>query len=253
MYRYQKLFVLLLLSSFAFFIWQNQRPVMSNTISLNSSLQTVIPKPSPTPSATPSPTSKQFIARLGPGIEPVFPPNQISPIRKIDFENFTYPEPFDWDKPLNRKNSFKLKNREYVEKPLSKGWHFIIRGPQAAFADLTDDGNEEAILILYPDHQGTAIYYYVYFYTLIKGKPEPIWAFESGDRADGGLKEIRVENGELVIELEGKNKYIGGDLYAEDETSSGACCPTMYTRARYKWNGKRFVMQGKPESFPLNR
>jgi hypothetical protein len=66
-----------------------------------------------------------------------------------------------------------------------------------------------------------------------------------------GLEPSR--HSELVIELEGKNKYIGGDLYADDGTSQGDCCPTMYTRTRYKWNGRRFVRQGQPESFPLKR
>ena len=78
------------------------------------------------------------------------------------------------------------------------------------------------------------------------------WAFETGDRADGGYKKVSAENGELVVELQGKNKVIGRDLYADDGTHTGLCCPTHFTRTRYKWAHNRFRQTGKSEVLPLN-
>jgi hypothetical protein len=128
---------------------------------------------------------------------------------------------------------------------------FHLSGIQ--YGDLTGDGDEEAVLFLGVSTRGSAIPGLVYVYSVRQGRPKMLWAFWTGDRADGGYKNVYVDlDGELVVELRGKNKYIGGNLYAEDETARGACCPTMYTRARYKWNGAKFALEGKPESFPLN-
>ncbi len=189
-----------------------------------------------------------------PGLSP--PPE--SPISRVDFNNFTYPWPEGFSDPDGPKatTTFRLRNGELPNRRFSKYGVPLDVGvglSDVMYDDLTGDGNEEAILIMGVVTGGSSIPNMIYIYTLHKGRPKLLWCFTTGDRADGGFKRIKSENGELVIELEGKNKYIGGDLYAEDETKQGDCCPTMYTRARYKWNGRRFVMQGKPESFPLHR
>lgn len=44
-----------------------------------------------------------------------------------------------------------------------------------------------------------------------------------------------AEKGELVIE-----RYSPLD-------AKGDCCPTLFTRARYKWHGERFQQDGKEE------
>lgn len=90
--------------------------------------------------------------------------------------------------------------------------------------------------------RGSAIPDYVYIFTLKNGRLKLLWDFETGDRADGGFKRIYADQGNLVIELYGKDRFIGGELYKGDE---GLCCPSSFTRTRYKWNGKRFVMLGK--------
>jgi hypothetical protein len=114
---------------------------------------------------------------------------------------------------------------------------------------VTGDGEEEAMVVLPLESRGSAIPYYVYIFTLEQGQPKLLWNFETGDRADGGLKQIYAENGELVIELYGKDRVIGGDLYKGDE---GLCCPSSFTRALYKWTGKGFQLAGK-ESLPHSR
>lgn len=236
---------------------QSESNISNTALTSNQTTESSIQSPSPTPEPIPAATVRPIL-KMSFDDESIIPNNPNSPIRKIDFENFTYP----WPKEYGSGNSaypgkyFKLKNGELPHKIFSNYGiprDVSVSGTKIGYCDLTGDKNEEAIVMLFPSHSGTASNQFVYIYTLQNNKPKLLWEFVTGDRADGGFKELYFENDEFVIELDGKNKYIGGDLYAEDETSKGDCCPTMFTRARYKWNGKRFALQGKPESFPLNQ
>lgn len=157
-------------------------------------------------------------------------PTPISPIRAVDFDNISYPNFPDYSDPNGRK-------KKYVTlKPGEGGPNFVNYG------DITGDGIEEAMVALGIDNHGSAIPDYMYIFTIESGKPKLIWEFETGDRADGGLRNVYAENGQLVIELFGKDRVIGGQLYRGEE---GLCCPSSFTRARYKWTGKRFELVSK--------
>ena len=93
----------------------------------------------------------------------------------------------------------------------------------------------------------------IYFYTLQNNKPKLLWSFGTGDRADGGLKKIYVENGELIVELFGENKFVDGkwESHIPKEKFRGACCPSLYTETHFKWNGKKFIVEGKPAIFDI--
>jgi hypothetical protein len=69
-----------------------------------------------------------------------------------------------------------------------------------------------------------------------------IWDFDTGDRADGGLRQVYTENGQLLIDLYGKDRVVGGELYKGDEA---LCCPSSFTRTRYLWTGKSFEQTSK--------
>ena len=120
------------------------------------------------------------------------------------------------------------------------------------YGDVTGDGREEAMVVLYAEVGGTSSSSDVFIYTLRDARPVLLWKFATGDRADGGLRRIYAENGQLVVELAGKNKIIGSDLYAPDGTRTGACCPSVFTRTRYKWIRGRFVRSGESEVLPFN-
>jgi hypothetical protein len=163
-----------------------------------------------------------------------------SQIRKIDFKNFEYPA-----KPIysDGEHSFKLRNGTF------KGRHYAgstglepVYLTQVVYGDVTGDGKEEAILVLFENVRGSAIPYYVYVYTLNSGKPGLLWSFQTGDRGDGGLRQAYAENAELVIDLYGKDTVVNENL--EDKEVLGACCPKSFTRSRYKWDGKEFRRQG---------
>lgn len=148
-----------------------------------------------------------------------------SSIRSVDFDNISYPNLPDYSDPRGyRKKRVTLKPGEGGPSHLNYG-------------DITGDGAEEAMAVLPIENRGSAIPYYVYIFTLKAGKPTLLWDFKTGDRADGGLRQVYADNGELVIELFGKDRVIGEELYRGDE---GLCCPSSFTQARYKWTGKHF-------------
>ena len=188
----------------------------------------------------------------------VFAQQRSSSIRSIDFTNFTYPSKgayLTYSSKTAKGNVYRLRRGEIPPKfgarnRLLDVW---LKFGSVVYGDLTGDGNEEAIVNLSWITGGSALPNLVYIYTIRKGHPKLLWAFETGDRADGGLKDVYAENGKLVLELYGKDKIIGGDLFADDGTKNGDCCPTVFTRTRYVWLGGRFIRQGKSEVFPLER
>jgi hypothetical protein len=175
----------------------------------------------------------------------VLPKSSESTIRQVDFANFTYPSHF-----AGQIGGFKLRNgelapkrRDEIGRPLDM-WLVL---EVVTYGDVTGDGTEEAIIDLGWVTGGSAIPDLVYVYGLSSGKPRMLWAFETGDRADGGYKKVFAENKQLVVELYGKDKIIGRNLYEDDGTKRGACCPTYFTRTRYKWANNRFRQEGKSE------
>ena len=115
------------------------------------------------------------------------------------------------------------------------------------YMDATADGEDDAIVILKVETGGSAIPQLVYFFTWKDNAPELVWNFRTGDRADGGLKDIRVENGLAVIELFGQDRFILGQTETGKITGDEEqlCCPTHFTRSFYKWNGRNFSLTGK--------
>ena len=55
----------------------------------------------------------------------------------------------------------------------------------------------------------------------------------------------------MVVELYGQDRYLLGQAETSKITGDEEqlCCPTYFTRTRYKWNGKNFQMQGKRLTF----
>jgi hypothetical protein len=115
------------------------------------------------------------------------------------------------------------------------------------YFDVTGDSEDEALVILKIETGGAAIPQLAYLYKWTEGQPELLWVFRTGDRADGGLKDIRAENGEVVVELYGQDRFILGQVETGKITGDEEqlCCPTHFTRTHYKWNGNNFLMNKK--------
>lgn len=58
-----------------------------------------------------------------------------------------------------------------------------------------------------------------------------LWDFQTGYHADGGLRRIYGENGDLVLER------------FSPEEKSGDCCAKYYIKETYKWNKNVFEKQ----------
>jgi hypothetical protein len=177
-------------------------------------------------------------------------PTPSSPIRSIDFSNFIYPRTADLMVPGAGK-TFALKDGEFEEAGIEAGREYGAAGMymgDVVYGDVTGDGAEEAMVSLGVQTAGSAIPNCVYIYTLKNDRLKLLWAFTTGDRADGGLRRIYSEDGGLVLELYGKGTRVGGKLYGTEIT--GACCALSVTRTHYQWRNNRFRQQGGLEVFP---
>jgi hypothetical protein len=198
------------------------------------------------PTHTAAPEGAANIPRAESSPIPVTTPSANSSIRNIDFSNFTFPA-----KPIysTGRKHFTLRNGRYegrYREVYPERFPLGLTG--VVFGDITSDGVEGAMVILSESVKGTAIPYYVYLYTIEKGTPKLLWAFETGDRGDGGLRKVYAENGELFVELYGKDTTIG-DIADKDEDAP-ACCPKHFTLSRYEWRGGRFQPKGALEVLP---
>jgi hypothetical protein len=165
---------------------------------------------------------------------PTTSPTPPEPIRLIDFNYVAFP-----NYPVYIGDRVKKK---YVTLKPGDGGPALLN-----YGDVTGDGAEEAMMMLGIETRGSAIPEIVYIFTLQNTRPKLLWSFETGDRADGGFRNAYADHGELVVELYGKNRVIGSNLYLDDEA---ACCPSSFTRARYRWDGIKFQLAGTPEVLP---
>ncbi len=188
-----------------------------------------------------------------------------SPLGNFDFKNFTYPLPRGWQNPdgaditlvdghvvpVSLAVNENMSDEERVERKSARriGMSFVT----VKYFDVTGDGNDEAVVVLKIETAGNAIPQVGYIYEWKDDKPELIWNFRTGDRADGGLKDIRPENGEVVIELFGQDRFILGEVETGKVTGDEEqlCCPIFFTRSFYKWNGSTFLREGKRLTYEL--
>lgn len=210
------------------------------------------------PSPSPSPTSA--VPNLQAELLDDENTTTASPIGKFDFKNYTYELPRGWQNPdgtadITLKNGKAAPVGGPVSEELSNEARAVAKAERrigmsyvtTKFFDVTSDAEDEAIVVLKVETGGSAIPQLVYVFEWKGGRPELIWTFRTGDRADGGLKHIRVEHGMLIVELYGQDRFILGQIETGKITDDleQLCCPTHFTRSSYKWNGKNFLMQGK--------
>jgi predicted dehydrogenase len=129
---------------------------------------------------------------------------------------------------LTKASSFVMDGREYTQ------WEgFTLQS--VAFANLTGDKHEEAIVVLHYRTGGTQNTNYVYVYTFLAGNPKLLAYFSTGDRAYHGLCRVFGESGNLVVEL------------FDPDKREGDCCSSGIVRTRYKWQHRQFEAIGPVE------
>ncbi len=216
--------------------------------------------PVPTPTAVPTPGIPNLQAELLDRRDK----STTSPIGNFDFRNYTYELPRGWQNPdgstdITLTNGHLAPIEGKVKDDMSDEDKVVAKAERriglsyvvTKYFDVTGDGQDEAIVVLKIETSGSAIPQIVYLFSWKGGKPELIWPFRTGDRADGGLKDLRAENGMLVVELYGQDRFVLGQTETGKigDDREQLCCPTYFTRSFYKWNGRNFLMQGKRLTF----
>jgi hypothetical protein len=176
-------------------------------------------------------------------------------IRDIDFRNFTYSR-----LPTRKCSMGKIRLHDgkygstanFSPRVIPRGGCWSVGVAPVIYGDVTGDGQEEAMVVLYAEVGGTESSEDVFIYSLKNGSPVLLWKFWTGDRAEGGLIKLYAEDGKLVVELAGKNKFVGANYFANDGSAvNGLCCPTVITRSKYQWVRRAFRRRGKLETLPF--
>ena len=162
-------------------------------------------------------------------VSSIFAQTDTQAIRKIDFRNFSYNTCFDEDQKTTRITKGKYQ-REIKDGDIKYSVYFEVRA--VVYGDLDGDGNEEAVVDTICNSGGTGQFTDGLVYRMQNGKPVLIGNIGVGDRADGGLHEVKIVNGLLKV-----SRYGG---------HSGACCPDYIETSTHKLTGKRLVEIGKP-------
>lgn len=158
--------------------------------------------------------------------------NAQSAIRKVDFKNFTYTIDV-----FETKEKIRVKKGEYFR---NKGDDkLFVSVSVEGYGDLNGDGNEEAIIVTLMNTGGTGNFTNGMIYTMKAGKPVVLTQFEGGDRAEGGIRTAKIENGILIVERNDPGE------------DGGLCCPQFVITTRYKLSGKKLVQTGKEEKREL--
>jgi hypothetical protein len=173
---------------------------------------------------------------------------QQTPIRQIDFKNFTYPWTgedahrayWHWMRlPQRKLTTFQLINGRHTfnEDAAETGGGPMpaIFFKSATYGDLLGERSEQAAVWLNYSTGGTANWQYLYVFTLNTSNgaaakvPKLVGLLESGSRASGGLVRVSIENRRLILD------------FMDEARSVGDCCSEGYIRVHYVWRDGRFV------------
>src|SRR5215204_3440293 len=147
-------------------------------------------------------------------------------IRKVDFKNFTY-EPGCVGED---KQKITVTNGEYSHDKGDDTLYFYVR--DVTYGDANGDQIEDAIVLTTCNTGGSGQFSEGFIFGTKDGKTELLSRIEGGDRADGGLRSAKVENGLLVVERNGAGE------------TGGACCPEFVVTSKYKLEGKNLKQIG---------
>ena len=152
-------------------------------------------------------------------------------IHKVDFKNFTYLAKCIAETPQR----VTVKNGEFSEEKQEDGYvnRFYFQVSDIAYGDLNGDGRDEAIVLTVCNTGGTGNFSEGFIFAPKAGRPALVARIPGGDRAYGGLRTTRIENGLLVVD--------SNDAGPE----GGACCPQIIVTTKYKLVGNKIIRSGK--------
>jgi len=145
-------------------------------------------------------------------------------IRAVDFRNFTYDEAC-----VGEGRRITVTNGEFSQGDEMDRIFFAVI--DVAYGDLTGDGVDEAIVRTICNTGGTGQFSDGSVFVMRAGKPVEVATLGIGDRADGGIHDLRIENARIVVERYGQEH-------------SGACCPEYIETYRLRLDGTRLASAG---------
>jgi len=164
--------------------------------------------------------------------------NKPDPKRRVDFKNFTYPWYPSFLKSRSREVTLKDGKLEIDGDRQSGIGNLSLELDDVSYVNLRGEGKEDAIVTVGGITGVNRFVGAVFVYAIENETPKLLWQHETGDRAEGGLRRIAIENGILTLEE-----------YVRSEGDGGLCCPKKFIRSNYKWDGNRFE-KIKSEMFP---
>lgn len=154
-------------------------------------------------------------------------------LHSIDFRNFTYDWYPTWGKEKAKTQKIILRDGEMGASD-STEW-FSFGGVK--FADLGKDGKDDAIVLLVIGSGGNGVTNALLIYASEEGKPKLVWGTETGDGANGGLRNAYAQDGQLIIEQYNQDKIVSDGKMMPVPN----CCPLTFKRTYYD------LAQGKLE------
>jgi hypothetical protein len=144
-------------------------------------------------------------------------------IRQVDFMNRTY---------RGAEATVQVRNGRWE----SAEDNSYVNVDRVIYGDLTGDGREEAVVTIGESEGGSGYFTRGEIYTLRDGQVVMVAEVEGGDRGSGGIHNIRIEGGQLIVErLEG-----------------AANNPEQIETTIYRLNGNNLVQVGEVRRRPFS-
>jgi hypothetical protein len=160
-------------------------------------------------------------------------------IRGFDFKNFEYPwlrgsgAPSRWNwLQVTSQSHVRLQNGVFTFDPTDPPRSAYLHLGSVTFGDLDGDKQDEAAVDLYYGTGGTASWHYLYIFKAANGIAVPIGILKSGSRAYGGLGDVKIRQGLLILD------------FADGDRQEGDCCSRGIIRVSYRLQGGRFIETG---------
>src|SRR5688572_14779238 len=125
-------------------------------------------------------------------------------IRSVDFRNFVFhPSCADFESSTEAKVPVRVAGGRFEAQPGTdlEGLYFEVG--EILYGDLTGDGSDEAVVRSLCSTGGTGRFDEGFVYGMKDGKPVLLGRIPGGDRASGGVRCVRVEDGALEVERTG--------------------------------------------------
>jgi hypothetical protein len=142
-------------------------------------------------------------------------------LRGVDFTNFTYPTTPRLLK-ITGQSKITVSNGNLLLRNRFGGISLLLGVSYIFYDKLTSNDKDDAVIVLSYGAGGSGMYGSIFIYTTINNTLKLIWSIDTGDRSDGGLRDVYIEKGNLIIET-----YNNEGL--------GACCTKSFTKSAYKW------------------